>query len=109
MRLSVKLRGTGTVNPSRPGALTLTALAYFPGVLSMMTVGVVVPFISTLCATFEASPAELGLAIALFSLPTAVLATIGGGLIDRYGVRRSLLLAGSVAAIASFLASQTHS
>ena len=109
MRLSVKLMDTVTVNPSRPGALTVTALAYFPGVLSMMTVGIIVPFISTLCATFAASPAELGLAIALFSMPTAILATVGGGLIDRYGVRRSLLLSGSVAAIASFLASQTHS
>jgi len=75
----------------------------------MMTVGIIVPFISTLCAAFGASPAELGLAIALFSMPTAILATVGGGLIDRYGVRRSLLLAGTIAAIASFLASQTHS
>lgn len=97
------------MNTTRTPALTLTATAYLPGVLSMMTVGIVVPFIAALCESFSATPAELGLAIALFSMPTAVLATVGGGLIDRYGARRSILLAASTAAIASFLASHTQS
>ena len=92
-----------------PNALALTALAYLPAVLSMMTVGVVVPFIAALSGDLSATPAELGLAIALFSMPTAVLATLGGGLIDRYGVRRAMLLAGGTSALASLLASQTHS
>jgi MFS family permease len=89
--------------------VTLSALAYLPAVLSMMPVGVVVPFIARLGQDLAASPAELGFAIALFSMPTAVLATLGGGLIDRYGVRASMLAAGSVAALASFLASGSHS
>lgn len=93
----------------RPHALTVTAMAYLPGVLAMMTVGIIVPFIATLGESFSATPAEIGLAIALFSMPTAILATVGGGLIDRYGVRRSMLLAGTTIAIASFLASHTQS
>jgi predicted MFS family arabinose efflux permease len=90
-------------------ALALTALAYVPDVLSMMTVGVVVPFIAALSQDLSATAAELGLAIALFSMPTAVLATLGGGLIDRYGVRRSMIVAGGASALASLLASHTHS
>src|SRR4051794_17995571 len=89
--------------------LALVALAYLPDVLSMMTVGVVVPFIAVLSRDLTATPAELGLAIALFSMPTAILATLGGGLIDRYGIRRSMLFAGACSAIASALGSITHS
>jgi predicted MFS family arabinose efflux permease len=42
-------------------------------------------------------------------MPTAILATLGGGLIDRYGIRVSMLIAGSCSAIASVFASTTHS
>jgi MFS family permease len=90
-------------------ALTLTAIAYVPAVLSMMTVGVLVPFIATLSRDLGASPAQLGLAIALFSMPTAVLATLGGGLIDRYGIRPSLLFSTGASALGSALASQAPS
>jgi len=89
--------------------LALVALAYVPDVLSMMTVGVVVPFITVLTRDLAATPAEIGLAIALFSMPTAILATLGGGLIDRYGIRRSMLFAATCSAIASAFASTTQS
>ena len=98
-----------SVNPPARNALTLTALAYFPCVLCMMSIGIVVPFIDPLSHYFAASRAQLGLAIALFSVPTAVLATLGGGLIDRYGLKRSMLLAAAISALASVLASQAHS
>jgi MFS family permease len=98
-----------SVNPPRRSALALTAIAYVPTVLSMMTIGVVVPFIDTLSRDFATSPAQLGLAIALFSVPTAVLATMGGGLIDKYGVLRSMLCAASASTLGSLLASQAHS
>jgi predicted MFS family arabinose efflux permease len=49
------------------------------------------------------------LAIALFSLPAAILATMGGGLIDKYGVRRSLLCEAGASTLGSLWASQTHS
>jgi predicted MFS family arabinose efflux permease len=89
--------------------LALVALAYIPDVLSMMTVGVVVPFIAVLSRDLAATPAQLGLAIALFSMPTAILATLGGGLIDRYGIRSSMLFAGACSAVASALGSITQS
>jgi MFS family permease len=98
-----------SLNPPRRSALTLTAIAYLPTVLSMMTIGVVVPFIDTLSRDLATSPAQLGLAIALFSVPTAVLATIGGGLIDKYGVLRSMLCAASASTLGSLLSSQAHS
>jgi len=89
--------------------LRITALAYLPAVGGMMTIGVVVPFIDRLCAELGASRAELGFAIALFSMPSAVLATVGGGLIDRYGLRRSMCLAAFASALGSALASRAHS
>jgi hypothetical protein len=64
-----------TLNPPLRGALGVTALAYIPSVLAMMTVGVIVPFIDTLCHDLATFPAQIGLAIALFSVPAAVLAT----------------------------------
>jgi predicted MFS family arabinose efflux permease len=98
-----------TLNPPRQSAIALTALAYLPSVLSMMTIGVIVPFISPLSQDLRTTPAQLGLAIALFSVPSAILATLGGGLIDAYGVRRSMLFAAAFSAIGSALASQAGS
>ena len=98
-----------TPEPSCRSAVTLTALAYFPAVLSMMAIGVIVPFIDTLRDDLATERAQLGLAIALFSVPAAILATMGGGLIDRYGVRRFMLTAAAIAALGSSLASQAHS
>jgi predicted MFS family arabinose efflux permease len=89
--------------------LKITAVAYVPAVVSMMTIGVLVPFIEPLCAALHASPAQIGFGFALFSMPAAVLATVGGGFIDSYGLRRSLLLAVAVAAVGSALASRAGS
>jgi predicted MFS family arabinose efflux permease len=93
----------------RRSPVALTALAYVPAVLCMMTVGIIVPFIDTLSHDLAATRAELGLAVALFSMPSAILATMGGGLIDRYGVRRSMLLAAGTSMLGSLLASQSPS
>ena len=98
-----------TLNPPRRSALALTALAYIPAVLCMMTIGVIVPFIETLSRDLATTPPQLGLALALFSMPSAILATMGGGLIDKYGLRRSMLAAVSASIVGSLLASQAHS
>lgn len=87
----------------------MVALAWVPTLMCMMTVGVVVPFIGTLGRDLGTSAAQLGLAIALFSMPTAVLATMSGSLIDRYGVRSSMIFAACISALGSALASQAHS
>jgi MFS family permease len=75
----------------------------------MMTVGVIVPFIAVLSRDLSTTPAQIGLAIALFSVPSAILATLGGGLIDAYGIRRSMLFAAGFSAAGSVCASQVHS
>ena len=98
-----------TLNPPRRSAIALTALAYIPSVLCMMPVGVLVPFIDALSRDLATTAPQLGLAIALFSVPSAILATLGGGLIDRYGVRRSLLFAAAALILGSVLVSQVHS
>jgi predicted MFS family arabinose efflux permease len=89
--------------------LKITALAYMPAVVGMMTIGALVPFIDRLCSELSATRAEIGFAIALFSIPSAVLATVGGGLIDSYGLRRSMCLAACASAAGSVLASRSHS
>jgi len=75
----------------------------------MMTSGVIVPFIETLSRDLATTPPQLGLALALFSMPSAILATVGGGLIDKYGLRRSMLAAVSASTVGSLLGSQAHS
>jgi MFS family permease len=90
------------------GTLKITALAYLPAVAAMMTIGVLVPFIDRLSHDVGASGAEIGFAFALFSIPSAVLATIGGGLMDSYGLRRSMILAAGAGAAGSVLASRAH-
>jgi predicted MFS family arabinose efflux permease len=89
--------------------LALTALAYFPAVLCMSTVGVIVPFIGTLSADLVTTPPQVGLAIAIFSLPAAILATMGGGLIDKYGVRLSMLCEAGASVVGCLSASHAHS
>ena len=42
-------------------------------------------------------------------MPSAILATLGGGLLDAYGVRRTMLFAAGVSALGSALASQAAS
>lgn len=84
-------------------------LAYVPALLSMMTVGIVVPFIGQMGKALSASPAQLGLTIALFSMPTAILALASGGLVDRFGVRRTLLVSLVISAAGSLLAGRAGS
>jgi len=89
-----------------PRTALITALAYVPALLSMMCVGILVPFIGPLARELGTTPAALGLAIALYSAPTALLASVSGVLIDRFGLKRSLLLSMGVASLASLLASR---
>jgi predicted MFS family arabinose efflux permease len=99
-------------NDSQPTigrGLALTAMAYLPAVLCMMTVGVVVPFIDTLTRDFAVGHAQIGLSIALFSIPSAFLATLSGGLIDKYGVRRAILVSLAITTLGSALASRASS
>src|SRR5208337_3097400 len=77
-------------------------------VIAMATIGVLVPFIDPLCVDLGATRAEIGFAIALFSIPSAVLATVGGGLMDSYGLHRSMGFA-AASTTGSILASRSYS
>lgn len=105
----VSTAGSATVNTFRNSTVAVTAIAYLPGLLGMATIGVIVPLLNVLTLDLAASRAQLGFALALFSMPTAVLATVGGGLVDKYGVRRSMLCAAIASMLGSLLASQAHS
>lgn len=71
----------------------ITAAVYALSVFAMATVGAVVPLMARYSADLSVSKSAIGLAIALFSVPTALVATIGGGIVDRVGLRPSLIVA----------------
>ncbi|HWI87432.1 MAG TPA: MFS transporter [Sphingomonas sp.] len=82
--------------PRRP--LVIGILVYLLTILSMATVGAVVTTMMRFCADIHATPVELGVAISMFSLPSATLG-IFGGLINRFGHRRTIIISGLVAAM----------
>lgn len=84
-------------------------VSYLLTILSMATIGVIVPSMANFSARLAASQAEIGFAIALFSVPSAVLATIGGGLIDQIGPKRALLLSAAIAVAGDGIAYGTTS
>jgi MFS family permease len=85
-------------------ALAITGIVYLLTVLSMATVGLIVPSMDNLAVRLSASKAEIGFAIALFSIPSAALATIGGGVIDQIGAKRAMLISAAIAVAGDILA-----
>jgi MFS family permease len=79
-------------------------LIYAFTVLSMASVGVVIPLLGDLAQKLGADQASLGLSVALFSAPSAVLAGLGGGIIDRVGARGSLICCAFLAVVADLVA-----
>jgi predicted MFS family arabinose efflux permease len=73
---------------------------YLQTIVSMASVGVLIPVLGDLGATTGASEGSLGLALALFSAPSAILAGIGGSLIDRIGYRPALIWGAVLAGLA---------
>jgi MFS family permease len=78
-------------------------------VLSMGFVGTVVPLVTYLQRDTSTTPEAIGFAIALFSAPSALLAGIGGSIIDRVGARVSLIVSGLFAVAADPLIYLAHS
>ncbi|MBB6253184.1 putative MFS family arabinose efflux permease [Nitrospirillum iridis] len=79
----------------------LTVLVvYGIGLGSMSLVGILSPLTLRITADLQAPAAAIGLTIALFSLPAAIMAMVGGGIVDRIGPRRALGLAAPVLAVA---------
>ncbi len=78
-------------------------IVYAITVLSMAFVGTAVPLLDYLGHGVGATAEAIGFAVALFSAPSALLAGIGGGLVDRVGARAGLIIGGLFATIADLL------
>jgi predicted MFS family arabinose efflux permease len=82
------------------GSRSTVALVYAIGLGSMAVVGILSPLALRVTQALHAPAAAIGLTIALFSLPAAIVATVGGGIVDRLGPRRVLLLTSPVFVLA---------
>jgi MFS family permease len=72
----------------------LIAIAAFAvTMISMAAVGVLIPLMPQLSIQLHVPMTQLSFAIALFSFPSAIAATLIGGVVDRVGARRTLLSA----------------
>ncbi|MCI4589579.1 MFS transporter [Sphingobium sp. BYY-5] len=78
------------------GRWSTVALIYAIGLGSMALVGILSPLALRITQGLHAPAAAIGLTIALFSLPAAIVATVGGGIVDRLGPRLVLLLTSPV-------------
>lgn len=85
---SIEPKGTNWVSLAVIYALTF---------LSMASVTCVVPLLNDIESHSGATPSSLGFALALFSVPSALLAAFGGSAIDRFGARPTLILSAIVA------------
>lgn len=75
-------------------------LVYAIGLGSMAMVGMLSPLTAIVGRDLASGPAAIGWTISLFSLPAAITSTLGGGLVDRLGPRRVLILAPFLLALA---------
>lgn len=75
-------------------------LVYAIGLGSMAMAGMLSPLTAFVAHDFGQSTAAIGWTISLFSLPAAIVSTLGGGLVDRLGARRILMLAPVLLALA---------
>ncbi len=89
-----------TVQTSTLRGRSIVVLLYLFGVVSMALVGILSPLALRITGDLHVRPSAIGLTIALFSLPSAATATVGGGLVDRIGPRAALLIAASLIVMA---------
>lgn len=82
---------------------------YLATVLSMAAVGVVAALTLDLASAFGVSKKAVGLALSIFSLPSAVAAVFCGGIIDRFGPKRVIAASCALAALADLVAPAAHS
>ena len=79
-------------------------LIYILTVLAMAFVGTIVPLMDYMQRDLAATPEAIGFAVALFSAPSALLAGIGGGLVDRVGSKAGLIVGGLLSTFADPMA-----
>lgn len=81
----------------------IVGLVYVLGALSFAVVGLISPLAHRVTDYLHAAPGAIGLTIALFSLPAAIVATAGGSIVDRLGPRLILIAAPLLIAAADLL------
>jgi predicted MFS family arabinose efflux permease len=89
-----------TAQRSTVGGRSIVALLYLFGVVSMALIGILSALALRITSDLHVRPSSIGLTIALFSLPSAATATVGGGIVDRIGPRAALLIAASLIVLA---------
>lgn len=77
----------------KPGSWPSIGLIYAYGVLGSASLSKIIPLQQDYGAHVGTSPAQFALLISLLTIPPAFFATIGGGIIDRVGARRTLIAA----------------
>jgi len=82
---------------------------YLVTVLSMAAVGVVAALTHDLTSAFGVSKKAIGLALSLFSLPSALAAIFCGGVIDRFGPKRVILVGCALVALGDVIAAALQS
>ncbi|HWI86473.1 MAG TPA: MFS transporter [Sphingomonas sp.] len=88
----------------------LAALAgYLLTLFSMATIGAIAPLVGKLAIAANASTAQVGFGIALYSVPSALLSGLIGLLADKWGAIRILVGSSLLAAAATFYLNQATS
>jgi predicted MFS family arabinose efflux permease len=82
---------------------SIVVLLYLFGIVSMALVGILSPLALRITSDLHVRPSAIGLTIALFSLPSAATATVGGGIVDRIGPRSALLIAALLIVLADIV------
>jgi len=95
---------SAVADPATSRGWTVLVLAYALTLASMAQVGVVAALTLDLAAALRLDGAQVGQALALFSLPSALLAVPCGAWVDRVGARRVLVWSGLAGGLADALA-----
>lgn len=90
--------------PERPASVMGVCLIYGFSIISMAFVGMIVPIVGMIAARLNTAPSEIGFAIALYSAPSALLAIVGGSIVDRIGTHLTILGGAALIVVADMFA-----
>ncbi len=85
----------------KPGSWWSVGLIYVYGVIGAAEISRVLPIQGDFIRALHASPGSFALFVALLTVPTALLSTVAGGLIDRIGAREAIIASCAVGALAN--------
>lgn len=88
---------------------TAALVSYILTLFSMATIGAIAPLVGKLAAAANVSTVQVGFAIALYSVPSALLSGVIGPLSDKWGAIRILAGSSLLAAAATFFLYQATS